>query len=96
MPEGFNEPVDAVPPLAAPVPTQVKYPWRSTVRSVFQFIVGLCALIPLLLNADGGAQHTGAVAVALTVAGAVTKIMAMPQVEDFLEAHIPWLAAKPS
>jgi hypothetical protein len=96
MPEGFNEPVDATPPLPPPVPTQVRYPWRSTIRSVFQFLVGLCALVPLLLNASGVEQQGGAVAVALTVSGAVTKIMALPQVEDFLESHIPWLAAKPA
>ena len=65
-------------------PTQIEYPWRATARTIFQAFVGLCALVPLLVGTD--TPPVGAVAVALTVSAAVTRIMAMPQVNDWISA----------
>ncbi len=73
-------------------PTQVDYPWRATARTVFQALVGLCALVPLIVGTDVPAA--GAVAVALTVSGALTRIMAIPEVNDWLDKFLPWLAAE--
>lgn len=73
-------------------PTQIEYPWRATARTIFQAFVGLCALVPLLAGTD--TPPVGAVAVALTVSAAVTRIMAMPQVNDWISAYVPWLAAE--
>ena len=68
-------------------PTQIEYPWRATARTIFQAFVGLCALVPLLVGTD--TPPVGAVAVALTVSAAVTRIMAMPQVNDWISASRP-------
>jgi hypothetical protein len=75
--------------------TQTQYPWRATVRTVFQAFVGLCAFLPLVVNASGLDQTTGAVVVALAVSGAVTKIMNIPAVNDWITKYLPWLAAEP-
>lgn len=72
-------------------PTQVEYPWRATVRTVFQAFVGFCALLPLIF-AD--VNPVGAVGIALAVAGFVTRVMAIPAVNVWLETYLPWLAAE--
>lgn len=73
-------------------PTQIEYPWRATARTIFQGFVGLCALLPLVLLTD--TPPVGAVAVALTVSGAVTRTMAIPEVNDWISTYAPWLAAE--
>lgn len=79
-------------------PTQVKRPWRATVRTVFQFILALLTLLPFLVT---GVYHDSDAAPAvvgqvLAVAAAATRVMALPQVEDFLQRFFPWLAAEDS
>lgn len=76
-------------------PTQVKHPWRASARTVVQGIVAFAALLPLILSASG-VPVVGWVAAVVAVAGAITRVMALPQVEDFLERYLPFLAAKPS
>jgi hypothetical protein len=73
-------------------PTQIEYPWRATARTIFQAFVGLCALLPLILATD--TPPVGAVAVSLAVSGAVTRIMAIPEVNDWISAFVPWLGAQ--
>ncbi len=73
-------------------PTQVTYPWRATARTVFQAFVGLCALLPLIVGTD--VPKAGAVAVALSVSATVTRIMAIPEVNMWLERFLPWLSAE--
>lgn len=75
-------------------PTQVKRPWRATFRTVFQGIVAAAAILPLVLSTAGIAP-VGLAGIAIVVAGALTRIMALPAVEEFLENYIPILAAKP-
>lgn len=75
-------------------PTQVKRPWRATFRTVFQGVVAAAAILPLVLS-TAGIPPVGIAAVIITVAGALTRIMALPAVEEFLEHYIPILAAKP-
>lgn len=79
--------------------TQTKYPWRTTLRSVLQFTVGLAALAPFIVAAinDGNTEAaTGLTAGVLAVSGAVTRLMALPKVNDFLARWAPWLAAEGS
>lgn len=76
-------------------PTQVKRPWRATVRTVFQFVLALATLLPFLVtgvysSADAAPAVVGQV---LAVAAAVTRVMALPSVENFLHDWFPWLAA---
>jgi len=82
--------------IPLPEATQSKYPWQTTIRTVFQAGVGLAAMAPLIVEASGADQKAGAVAVGLAVSGAVTRIMAVPGVNDWLNAYIPWLGAGPS
>lgn len=73
-------------------PTQVARPWRATVRTVFQGVVALAAILPVVL---AGLPLGPAAAGALAIAGTITRIMAIPQVEEFLQKFVPFLAAKP-
>jgi hypothetical protein len=84
--------------LVTATSTQQLYPWRTTVRSVFQFIVALSAAAPVVYLAVTGESleaATGAVAVALTAMTYVTKVMAHPKTDEFLKRFAPWLASEP-
>lgn len=75
-------------------PTQVARPWRATFRTVFQGILALAAILPVVLSTAGIAP-VGLAAIGLAVAGAITRVMAIPAVEEFLQNYLPFLAAKP-
>lgn len=61
---------------------------RRTLRTVFQLVVGAAAAMPLLVEAAGLSETSGAVAVALAVSAAVTRVMSLPIVDELLPA---WL-----
>lgn len=84
---------DAVPLEPVP-PTQAQHPWRATVRTLFAAVVALAAMLPLLVDASGLDETAGPVAGALAIAGAITRIMAIPQVNDFLGQFLPFLSAE--
>lgn len=76
--------------------TQGEHPWRATIRTVFALVIALAAAAPFIYEA--AVQHnpelaTGAAAGALAIAGAITRIMALPVVESVLQRFMPWLAA---
>ena len=75
-------------------PSQTTYPWRAVVRTVFQAAVALATLIPIIV-ATGGIPATGAVLWVLGVCGAVTRVMAIPAVNEILARLAPWLLAEP-
>lgn len=78
--------------------TQVEHPWRTVTRTIFQVVVMIAAATPLILQAvyeSNPETLGGAAAVALAVAGGVTRVMALPVVNDFLTRFVPWLAAAP-
>lgn len=80
----------------AAVTTQSQHPWRATVRTILAVIVALAAMAPSIYTAatqDNPEAATGAAALALTIAAAITRIMALPVVEAFLQRFLPWLAA---
>jgi len=52
-------------------------------------------MLPLLVDAAGLDETAPVVAGVPAVAAAITRILALPAVEDFLEKFIPWLAAEP-
>jgi hypothetical protein len=79
--------------------TQVKHPWRATVRTVFQGAVSACAAAPLIYDAathGSAGQATGGAAVGLAVAAGITRVMALPTVEGWLARFVPFLAAQPA
>lgn len=75
-----------------PTPTQTAHPWRATVRTLFAALIALAAMFPLLVDASGLDDTWGPVAGSLAIAGAITRIMAIPQVNQFLERFLPFLA----
>lgn len=78
-------------------PTQMRRPWRSTARTLFQSVVALAVLFPVLVEQTGlDRQDLPWLAIPLGVAAALTRIMALPQVELFLRRFLPFLAAAPT
>lgn len=79
-------------------PTQVRRPWRTVARTVFQAVVALAAIAPFVYQAatnSDPARATGLLGVVLVVAASITRVMALPSVNGFLERFVPWLAAEP-
>lgn len=84
-------------PLEPPVPTQVKQPTRTTVRSVFQGFIAFAVIAPLIVETTGfQVEDIPWLAGALAVLAAIVRVMALPQVEEFLRNHLPFLAAQPT
>ncbi|MEV7855127.1 hypothetical protein [Streptomyces sp. NPDC088183] len=69
---------------------------RRTVRTVFAYVVSLAAALPLIVSASGVPETTAGVGVLLAVAGAVTRIMALPVVDALLPSWLRMDADKPS
>lgn len=79
--------------------TQTRHPWRTTVRSIFQGGIALAAGAPVIYSAafnHSPEQATGAAATTLAVAAAVTRVMALPAVDNFLKKYVPFLASEPN
>ena len=79
-------------------PTQVAQPRRATVRTVFQTVLAFAAIAPAIVTAieEATGWEVGTipfVAFGLASAAGVTRVMALPQVEDFLQRHLKALAA---
>lgn len=75
--------------------TQTRYPWRAVARTMFAFVVGLAATWAAIVQAAGVDETAPIVASSLTIAGGVTRVLALPQVDDLLRRFFPWLAAEP-
>lgn len=80
--------------MTQPIPTQTRHPWRATVRTVVAGALGLCSLLPYVV-AEAHVPTEGAVGQALLVTGAITRVMAIPAVNDWITQYLPWLAATP-
>lgn len=65
---------------------------RRVVRTVFQTVVAVAAGMPLFVAAAGLPERSAVVAGMVAVSGAVTRLMALPQVEALLPA---WLRKEP-
>lgn len=79
-------------------PTQIRRPWRSTVRTAFQALTGLAPMAPVIYQAATDHDPTlasGAAGVALAISAGVTRVMAIPGVETWLRRFVPFLAAAP-
>lgn len=76
-------------------PTQTKHPWRATARTLFAAGVGLLTLIPEVATA-AHVDATVGVTQVLAVTGAVTRILAIPGVEAWMQQYLPFLSAAPA
>jgi hypothetical protein len=74
--------------------TQVRHPWRATLRTA---VAGLVAVLPLLPEAaaDLHLGTGGTIGQTLAIAAAITRLLARPDVEAWLHRFAPWLAAQP-
>lgn len=67
--------------------SQTKYPWRATARTALAFIAGAALSAPVLYTAvtnESPEAATGAGLLALTISAAVTRVMAVPFVNEWL------------
>ncbi|WP_416565045.1 hypothetical protein [Nocardia testacea] len=84
------------PLLPTPLATQSAHPWRATVRTVVAGLIGLAAMLPIIVDATGLPASTPGLAGALAITAAVTRLLALPGVNDWLRTYVPWLAADPA
>lgn len=66
------------------MPSQTAYPWRATLRTVLATLISIAAVWGLIVQAAGVDETTPVVAASIAVAGAITRIMAIPAVNDLL------------
>lgn len=74
------------------VSTQSANPWRTTVRTAFQFVVGLAAGWALIVGAAGLDAGIEWVGTSLAISAAATRVMALPVVDALIRQFVPWLA----
>lgn len=80
--------------MTGPAPTQTRHPWRATLRTFFAGTVALLSLLPTVATV-GHLDTAPGMAQALAVSVAVTRLLAIPGVDDWLRDYVPWLAAQP-
>lgn len=68
-----------------------------TIRTIIQAGLGLAAMAPVIYEAaaqESPELATGGAALGLAVSAGVTRVMAHPLVEAWLQEYVPWLAAE--
>lgn len=91
----LQTPGGTISATAVPVavePTQIRRPWRSTARTIFQAAIALAAMWALIVAALGLPDWAW-VSASVAAAGGITRVMALPEVEAFLRTFVPFLAA---
>lgn len=80
-----------------PAPTQVRHPFRATLRTIFATGLAIASLAPTVAAVGGLEKLTAVPAVSqvLLVCGIVTRVMAIPGVNDLLRKVLPFLATDP-
>jgi len=99
----MSEPKYFTAELVSGPPTQVTFPRRAAIRTAFQAFVGFCGLVPvivaaLLLGVDlttAPGWLVSGIGVVIGVSAGVTRVMALPSVNDLIARFLPWLAAEP-
>lgn len=89
-----TEPQRILGKAIAPV-TQERKPWRATARTTFAALVAIASMAPMVYESathNDPAAASGWAATGLAICGAVTRIMAMPAVNQFLARFLPFLA----
>jgi hypothetical protein len=67
--------------------SQTRYPWRATARTALAFVSGAAVAAPVLYTAvtnESPEAATGAGLTALLVSAAITRVMAVPFVNEWL------------
>lgn len=80
--------------LVAVEPTQVRKPWRATARTVFQAALAIATLVPFVAAGVYDTDNAPVIVTQVVVAaGTFSRVMALPQVNDFLARFLPFLSA---
>lgn len=85
-------------------PTQVRYPWRAALRTLLAYVVTAAVVLPIAyqiaedalrayLSPEVLAGVAWLVGLLVAISTAVTRIMAIPQVNDWLTRMLDWGAA---
>jgi len=73
-------------------PTQARHPWRATARTTFAAAVAILPALPEIANVLG-ISTVPVVASALSVTALVTRILAIPEVDFWLDRYFPLFSA---
>jgi hypothetical protein len=76
-------------------PTQVRHPNRAAIRTFVQGLIAFAAILPLIITTVGLSPAIPWVGAVIAVTTAITRVMAIPAVNSFIEQHLKFLAAKP-
>lgn len=97
MTHSSPDPVAAKAQTGTIPPTQIRHPGRAIARTVFAVVVAVATLLPYV--AAGVPANvpviSGLLTQAVAIAGAITRVLALPAVEQFLRQWAPWLSAEP-
>lgn len=74
--------------------SQVKFPGRATLRTFVAALIGILPILPTIAH-ELGIESIPWVAGTLAATAAITRILATPGAEKFLQTYAPWLAADP-
>lgn len=66
----------------------MKHEWVRTLRTSLQALIGFLPVVPLLVGAVGISTTAGVGAVVIGVAATLTRIMAIPQVDDLVNRFL--------
>lgn len=69
---------------------------RRTIRTMFQALLAGCALAPVIAQEFNLPLTGGIVGGIIVGAGIVSRVMAIPAVDDFLARFVPWLTKDPA
>jgi hypothetical protein len=78
--------------MANGTPTQTKHPWRATVRTWLAAVVGLLPFLPTIAH-EFGMEGVGWVAAGLGIVGGVTRLLAVPGINGWLQRYASVFAA---
>lgn len=81
--------------MTQPAATQSRYPWRAVARTVAAVALALLPLLPAIADQLGIAA-VPVVAAVLAAAAAITRVLAIPEVDMLLRRYLPWLATTPT
>lgn len=69
---------------------------RRTLRTILQLVLGLAAGLPVLVHTAGLPSTLPGLGAALAVAAAITRIMAMPSVDNLLPGWLKMMPPAPT
>ena len=73
-------------------PTQARHPWRATARTTFAAVIAILPALPEIANTLG-ISTIPVVASVLSVTALVTRVLAIPEVDFWLDRYFPLFSA---